>query len=168
MALEMGGPPGVLAGKMLGAVLGVDKVDHTNVEQLVDEASTKDPGILLELKKSDADLKVRLGELDIDLEKVSAADRDSARAREIAVRDKTPAIGYYLTTAGFFICIFMLFRSLHTDIPTGLLALLSAMTGVLGTVWIGQNNYYYGSSLGSKAHGEAVADIAKAATANVR
>ena len=81
------------------------------------------------------------------LEKIAAEDRNSARQREIAVKDKTPAILAYSITAGFF---GVLAYMLAADIPeTGRDPLL-IMLGALGGAWASVVAYYFGSSAGSE------------------
>ncbi len=84
----------------------------------------------------------------VDLEQIAASDRDSARKREMSVRDHVPAIGFYAITVGFFgLLVFLLIR----PIPDSNKASVYTMLGSLGTAWVGCVNYYYGSSSGSRA-----------------
>lgn len=89
--------------------------------------------------------------LKLSLEKIAADDRNSARQREMAVKDKTPAYLAYGITVGFFgvLCYMLAYK-----VPeTGHDALL-VMLGSLGTAWAAVVSYYFGSSAGSDRKSE--------------
>jgi hypothetical protein len=93
-------------------------------------------------------------ELDIDLERISNEDRDSARNREVSLRDWTPRVLAGLITVGYFGVLFWMLRF---GLPnTGSSEALLVMLGALGTAWGGVVAYYFGSSAGSKEKTEAM------------
>jgi hypothetical protein len=133
------------------ALLG--KPDGTE-DELAAAASKATPDQLLALKKAENEFMLQMRELDIDLERISNEDRDSARNREIKTRDLTPKILAGFITAGYFgVLFYMLTHGLPT---TGGSEAMLVMLGTLGTAWGGVVAYYFGSSAGSKEKTEAM------------
>jgi hypothetical protein len=152
IATALGGPLAGVAVKTLSNVLlGHEGGSEDDVKAAMASAS---PDQLAALKKIDADFKVQMRELDIDLERIAAGDRDSARKMQSETRDWVPKLLAIVITLGFFgILVWMLINGMPT---TGTEALLM-MLGALGTAWTGVVNFYYGSSAGSKAKTDAMA-----------
>lgn len=148
----LGGPLGGLAGAALAKALGTS-------DPKAQEAAivSGDPQVLMKLKEAENELQEHMRQLEIDEEKLRFDDTASARAREIAVKDNTPKILSYLTTAGFFGA---LAASMAFEIPAASKAIVFTMIGSLGTVWINQQGYYFGSSAGSAAKTDALNKIA--------
>jgi hypothetical protein len=74
------------------------------------------PDQLLARRKADDDFKSHMADLGVELEKIGQADRDSARKREAAVKDWTPALLALLLTLGFFSALgFMMAHGLSRD-----------------------------------------------------
>ena len=152
LASAVGGPLAGMAVRTISdALLG--KPDGTEAE-LAEAAARATPEQLLALKKAEHDFTVRMRELDIDLERIANADRDSARDREVKTRDWTPRILAGLITVGYFGALFYMLRN---GLPQhgGSEAML-VMLGTLGTAWGGVVAYYFGSSAGSKEKTEAM------------
>ena len=145
LATALGGPLAGMAVKTLSNVfLGHENGSEEDVKAALEGAS---PETLAQLKQIDADFKARMKELDIDLERIAANDRDSARKMQMANQDWIPRVLALLITVGFFgILVWMLMKGMP---QTGTEALLM-MLGALGTAWTGVINFYYGSSAGSK------------------
>lgn len=152
IASAVGGPLAGMATKAISEAL-LGKPDGTETE-LLQAAERATPEQLLALKKAENDFAIQMRELDIDLERISNADRDSARNREIKVRDWTPKILAGLITVGYFGVLFYMLRN---GLPQhgGSEAML-VMLGTLGTAWGGVVAYYFGSSAGSKEKTEAM------------
>jgi hypothetical protein len=127
-------------------------------EQISAAMAAATPDQLAAIKKIDADFKVQMKSLDIDLERIAAGDRDSARQMQRETKDWVPKVLAIVITLGFFgILIWMLLNGMP---QTGTEALLM-MLGALGTAWTGVVNFYYGSSAGSKAKNDLLASKEK-------
>jgi hypothetical protein len=146
LATALGGPLAGIAVKTLSNVLlGNEDGSEEDVKAALESAT---PEQLSAIKRIDADFKVRMKELDIDLERISAGDRDSARKREISVGDHTPKVLAAIITLGFFGILFWMFIY---GVPKNGNEALLLMLGALQTAFTGIIAYYFGSSAGSKA-----------------
>lgn len=154
IATALGGPLAGFAVKAVSkAVLGKDNGSEAEIEKALADAS---PETLLALKKADQEFEVRMRELDIKLDELGNQDRDSARNREIQLKDKTPARLSFFVTCGFFGILGYLMK--YGVPPQGGEALL-IMLGSLGTAWTGIIGYYFGSSAGSKAKNDMITKL---------
>lgn len=149
------GPVGGMAGAAIAKALGVPEGDAAAAEKALLGAT---PDQLLALKKADQDFAVRIKELGISEEKLGYDDTASARAREMVVKDNTPAILAYGVTIGFF---GVLGYILGYGVPKVGGDALLVLLGSLGTAWTGVVSYYFGSSASGKAKDQTIAAIAK-------
>lgn len=122
------------------------------------------PEQIAAMKKADLDFQQRIAELGLEEMKVDAADRDSARRREIAVKDKVPAVLATVAVVGFFAVLGALFVIVPPkDNGDVIYLLMGQVSGAYAMVLA----YYFGSSSGSKlktlALSDAASDAAKAA-----
>jgi len=132
-----------IGGKILDRVIPDPKVKA--------EAQAK----LLELQQNG---ELKLEEFDVKREEIAAGDRDSARQREIQVKDKTPAILAALITVGFFAILgYMLVEGMPESGKDALLIML----GALGSAWTGVVAYYFGSSAGSRDKDYTISSMGK-------
>jgi hypothetical protein len=151
IATAIGGPVAGMAVKALAGALGLSQDASSDDVQTALMNAT--PEQLAAVKKIDADFKVQMKELDIDLERIAAGDRDSARNMQMQTNDWIPRAMAIMVTFGFFgILTWLLTKGVP---PTGSETLIY-MLGALGTAWTGIVQFYFGSSAGSKAKTDAM------------
>jgi hypothetical protein len=151
IATALGGPlAGVAVKTLSGALFGHEDASEEQVSEAMLAAS---PEQLSAIKKIDADFKTRMKELDIDLERISAADRDSARKMQRETKDWTPKALAFIITFGFFGALVYI---LIFGIPQTGTEVILMMLGSLSSSWTGVMQFYYGSSAGSKAKTDAL------------
>jgi len=145
IATALGGPVAGLAVKAIsGALFGHDSATEDDIRTVLANPTGDQ---LAALKKIDADFAVQMKALDIDLERIAAGDRASARDMQKETKDWIPRALAILVTVGFFaILIYMLIYGLPTTGNEALLLLL----GALQTAWGGIVAFYFGSSSGSQ------------------
>ncbi|MBK8508963.1 MAG: hypothetical protein IPL51_10030 [Candidatus Competibacteraceae bacterium] len=154
LATALGGPLAGTAAQILGASL-LNRPEATEGE-IAEVVASGDPGILARLKEIDAGFKTRMQELGIDLERINAADRASARDRETKLQDWTPRVLATLVTVGFFGTLaWIVSKGLPAEGKEAVLIML----GALGTAWTQIVAYYYGSSAGSAEKNQLIARL---------
>lgn len=147
LGTALGGPLGGMAVSALGDALGLSDKSESAIKQALSGVT---PEQMLAVKNADQAFQIKMQELGFanlkDMEQIAESDRDSARKREVDVKDNTPKILAYFITLGFFsILAFMLFN----EVPVGSKDVLNILLGSLGTAWIAIVSYYFGSSNGS-------------------
>ena len=145
IATALGGPVAGMAVKAIsGALFGHDSATEDEIRTVLANPTGDQ---LAALKKIDADFKVQMKSLDIDLERIAAGDRASARDMQKETKDWIPRALAVSVTVGFFaILLYMLVYGLPTTGNEALLLLL----GALQTAWGGIIAFYFGSSSGSQ------------------
>jgi hypothetical protein len=138
----------VMAGQvgMTGiGVLGEDKAtdDVKVATTAIQQASTED---LIKLKEVEQNFALQMEKLGLDVKKLHQADRASARQRQVATKDKMPAVIAVAVLAGFF---GILGAMIFADIPEAAQMPVSVMLGALATLVTQIGAFYYGSSDGS-------------------
>lgn len=156
IGLALGGPLGGMAVSALCDALGLPAGSK---EADIEKQLLTNPDKLVELKKAELAFKQRLAELEIDLERVHSEDRNSARQREMAIKDKMPGILSVVITGGFFVTLYQVFVN---GVAPGVDSMLvGALLGTLGTAWISVVTYYFGSSSGSEQKNNIIAATVK-------
>jgi len=143
LATALGGPLAGLAVKSLSkALLGAEDFSE---EAVMEAMATASPEQLAAVKKIDADFKVQMKSLDIDLERIAVDDRKSARTMQTETKD-CHDLAISVTLGYFGIIAYVLVSGLPMNGSEVLLMLL----GTLSAGWTGVMAFYFGSSSGSQ------------------
>jgi hypothetical protein len=138
----LGGPLGGMAVDAAGKALGLTDATKESITKVL-QSGNLTAEQMAALKQADAELQTRLKELDIDLAKVAAADRDSARKMAISTGSWAPAVLAICITVGFFgVLVGLLTGELKLWDNAGLTLLI----GALSTSWGAVVMFYFGSS----------------------
>ena len=141
IATALGGPMAGMAVRAIEGVFGLD--ESGDKEAALQAVANATPEQLLALKKADQDFALAMRRADIDVEKISADDRDSARRREVDTHDSwTPR-----TLAALIVCAYVavqwyiLSHVIDVNMREIVLRSLGTIDGALMLVL----SYYFGS-----------------------
>lgn len=151
LATALGGPlAGAAVQTISNAVLG--KPDGTEEEVAVAVASGG-ADALLKLKEAENTFAVKMKELGVDLEKVHAGDRNSAREREVKTGDVwTPRLLAATIIGGFLAMVASVLLGKVSGITDPVAAgMIGTLIGYVSAKADQVVSYYFGSSAGSAA-----------------
>ena len=146
VAGALGGPLAGLAASVAGRILlGTDNADASEITDYV--MANQTPETFAQLKEIEAELTVKLRELEVEQSKINATDRADAREREEKIGNNMVTWLAAMIFGGFFgILSGLMFM---TAIPEESMDALLIMLGSLGTLLTQVGAYYFGSSKGS-------------------
>lgn len=153
-ATLLGGPMAGLAVQALGAALGVEEPTQKKIEDILTSGQlTAEQAAAI--KQADNDLTVKLKELDVKVEELHAADRNSARQMHATIKSRIPAALTIVTVLGFF--------SMLIGAASGYLVLTGSdvmmlLLGVLARETAGVYQFWFGSSSGSQRKTDLMAE----------
>ena len=158
IATALGGPLAGLGIKALSeALLGRSDGTEDDISKALATAGTAD---MVKLREIDAQFAAQMKALDVDLERISAADRDSARSREVKSGDAwTPRVIGCLALGGFLWAVYWVLSGQvqgMTDPTT--VALVGTLVGYVSAKADQVVSYYFGSSAGSARKTEAMTE----------
>ena len=145
----LGGPLGGAAAAFIADKLGLEAKTVEAVSEVLNSGKLSAEQIS-GIKLAEIEFQRFLEQNKIDLAKIDAADRDSARAMQTQVRSHVPAALTYLLTLGFFGVLAGMF--LHPEFKES--APLMIMLGSLGTAWTGACAFWFGTTAGSQRKNE--------------
>jgi len=153
LGTALGGPLGGAAAAFIADKLGLDSKTVKNVSEVLN-GSKMDPNQIMQIKLAEIEFEKFCKTHEIDVEKVHAVDRDSARNMQAVVRSHVPAALTYLLTAGFFGVLGAMF--LYPEVKES--SPLMIMLGSLGTAWTGACAFWFGTTSSSQRKNEMLAN----------
>jgi hypothetical protein len=158
IATALGGPLAGAAVKTLSSViLGHENGTEADLSAAVAAAS---PDVLAQVKKAEADFQVRMRELEIDVDRIAAADRDSARKREASTGDFwTPRVIGALTLGAFIWAVWAVLSGYVQGLTDpSVVGIIGTLIGYVSAKADQVVSYYFGSSSGSKEKTQAMTE----------
>lgn len=140
IATALGGP---LAGTAVSALADVFGLTSDDKDGLVKAIKNATPDQLLALKQADYAYQVKMTELGIDLERIAAGDRDSARKMQIETGSIVPGLMALIIVIGFFTAQYFVFTQ---PLPEKSEIMVSRVLGTLDAGLMIILAYYFGSS----------------------
>lgn len=145
VATMLGGPLAGVAVNMAAQALGVDPSE----DAIAEAVTSGNPEVFLKLKQAEADLKVKLKELDIKEDSLHVEDRKSARKREAEVGGlATPSLAAVIIIGFFIIIGYILVVGLN--VTPAVASMIGMLVGMVSSKAEQVVNYYFGSSAGSR------------------
>lgn len=152
LATALGGPLAGVAVGMATKALGVENDEGA----LAAAVATGDPNVLVQLKQVEVDFKIKLKELDVQLDELTVKDRASARAMAIATSISPQLIISTLFIGGFIALLYRMFASVN-PIPEQMMEPALYLLGILSAGIAQIMGFWFGSSFGSKQKTQALA-----------
>ena len=153
LGAALGGPLGGAAAAFLADRLGVDSKTVSAVTDVLNSGKMT-PEQISAIRLAEIEFQKFLESNKIKLEEIQAADRGSARTMQAATKSAMPAVLTLLITFGFFgVLGWMLYDTTVVDNPP-----LLIMLGSLGTAWTGACAFWFGTTSGSKAKTDLLAN----------
>jgi len=146
LASALGGPLAGLAVGLATKALGKTEGSESDLAAAI---ATGDPEVLVKLKEVETQFKLELKRLDVELDKVNATDRDSARKLAISRGLQPQVVLSTIYTVGFVWLLWALFAG-EAEVPKEHLGLANVLIGMLGAGQTQILNFFFGSSSGSK------------------
>ena len=157
LATALGGPlAGIATRAIAGKLLGKDAAEITDPAQLEAALGGMSGSDMVKLKEAELAFQREMKEAGVEMERVAAQDRDSARQRQVNMKDWTPSILGAVILVGFFAILAYLFKF---GMPESSVEVLLLMLGALSTLVSQVANYFFGSSVGSKNKDRMIADL---------
>lgn len=149
----IGGPLAGVAVRAVQNALGLSS-DSTE-DEIARAVLSADPAQLLALKRAEQEFILSMRQLEIDVIQLEAFDKDSARRREVEVKDSTPTIFAFVVLAAFL-------GTLAAFLGGGVAAqdkeVVYLLVGTLLALVKDVVSYYFGTTLGSMQKNQLLAD----------
>jgi len=158
LGTALGGPIGGAAASFIASKLGIENNTIEAVTNVLNSGKLS-PEQISAVKLAEIDFQKFLETNKIDVEKIAAADRASARDMQIQTRSTMPATLTVLVTVGYFAVLgWMLYDPATTKESGPLLLLL----GALSSTWGAACAFWFGTTAGSQQKNQLLANTTPA------
>lgn len=149
LATALGGPvAGAAIAVLAKEFLGNEKATESDIAAAITSAS---PESLLKLREIDAKFKTDMAKTGVDLEKIAAADRDSARGLAKSKGTTAQIVISVVYNLGYFCILYAFIGSLLEDgMGDWQKGVIGTLVGILTAAIPQINNFWFGSTAGSK------------------
>jgi hypothetical protein len=154
LATALGGPLAGVAVGMATKALGIEGDENA----LAAAIASGDPSILVKLKEVDNNFLIEMERLGVDLERVHAGDRGSARDMASKTSIVPQSVLSTIFVCGFILVLDLLFNgteSIHKSMMQPAMYVLGILSAGLGQVM----NFWFGSSSGSIQKTDAISKL---------
>jgi len=138
----LGGPLGGAAVSAVASALNISEPTQEKIEKAL-KSGQLTAEQMAALQAADLQLKTRMAELGIESEKLTQADRTSARQMQIAIGSSIPAVLTIIVTVGYFGILYGLMTG---DLKLWDNSVMHILIGALTTAWGSIIAYYFGAS----------------------
>lgn len=160
IATALGGPLAGLAVKAIGGALGMG--DGATEAEVAAKIAGATPADLLALKKADQEFAVKMRELDVDLARIAAGDRDSARQMQRETKSWAPPVLAAVVVGGFIAASVAVLGGWVEGLKDPLIAaLVGSVIGNITAATMLVLNFYFGTSASSRAKDETIKSLSQ-------
>lgn len=152
LGTAIAGPLGGIAASFLADKLGIEAKTVEAVTEALSEGKMT-PAQVESIKLAEVEFQKFCKIHQIDVMKIEAADRDSARKMHMTARSHVPAALTYLLTFGIFSVLASMFVWPEVKESTPMMYIL----GSLNTAWTGACAFWFGTTSGSQNKNEMLA-----------
>jgi hypothetical protein len=160
IATALGGPLAGLAVKAIGGVFGLGEgATDTDVAAKLAGATPDD---LLRLKEADQKFAIEMRRLDVDLERIAAGDRDSARQMQRETRSWAVPVLASVVVSGFIASSIAVLGGWVEGLKDPLVAaLVGSVLGNITAATMLVLNFYFGTTASSRTKDETIKSLSK-------
>jgi hypothetical protein len=160
IATALGGPLAGLAFKAIGGVFGLG--EGATEADVAAKLAGATPDDLLRLKEADQKFAIEMRRLDVDLERIAAGDRDSARQMQRETRSwAVPALAS-VVVSGFIASSIAVLGGWVEGLKDPLVAaLVGSVLGNITAATMLVLNFYFGTTASSRTKDETIKSLSK-------
>ena len=160
IATALGGPLAGLAVKAIGGALGMG--EGATEAEVAAKIAGATPADLLALKKADQEFALEMQRLEVDLERIAAGDRDSARQMQRETKSWAPPVLAAVVVGGFIAASVAVLGGWVEGLKDPLIAaLVGSVIGNITAATMLVLNFYFGTSASSRAKDETIKSLSQ-------